>query len=107
MFGIRYHSPLHQSEVPALSISKQSISGAVIKNSYQPLLILYYFFRPATLRPASSFMHLDQMGGAAVQACSASSSSPNATVHLQRAIEEDLQLAKGSPIKYSESGTAK
>ena len=26
--------------------------------------------------PSSSFMHLDQMGGAAVQACSASSSSP-------------------------------
>ena len=67
MYGIRYHSPLPMSEVPALLSSKQSISGAARMNRYTSALNIPLSFRPETETPSPSSMHLSQMGGAGVE----------------------------------------
>ena len=68
MFGIRIifsenlSETLPMSEVPDLSISEQSISGAVVMNSYYSPLILYYFSRSKTPTPSPAIMHLLPVG---------------------------------------------
>jgi hypothetical protein len=86
MFGIRYHSPLPMSEVPALSISEQSISGAVVMNSYYSPLILYYFSRSKTPTPSPASMHLLPVGRPGVKDLLLPQPSP-----------EDLPLPQPSP----------
>ena len=67
-------------------MSEQSISGAVVMNSYHSLLILYYFSRSETPTPSPASMHLLPVGRPGVKDLLLPQPSP-----------EDLPLPQPSP----------